>query len=124
MLLTPAERWRFDADGNAVATHGHYPDAMRALAAAEGVPLIDITAQTIARWQQLGPERSRLNFLHTAEGFEDNTHFNATGAGVVGWMVARGLLTTGVLAGNALRRLDEAVPASWFTWPETVPAGV
>lgn len=124
VLLTPAERWRFDDDGNAVATHGHYPDAMRALAAAEGVPLIDITAQTIARWQQLGPERSRLNFLRTAEGFEDNTHFNAAGAGVVGRMVARGLLASGVLAENYLRRLDEAVPASWFTWPETVAAVV
>jgi hypothetical protein len=39
-------------------------------------------------------------------------------------MVARGLLATGVLAEHALRRLDEAVPASWFTWPETVPAAV
>jgi len=122
VLLTPAERWRFDDDGNAVATHGRYPDAMRALAADEGVPLIDITAQTIARWQQLGPGPSRLNFLRTAEGVDDNTHFNATGAAVVGQMVARGLLATGVLAENALRRLDEDVPASWFTWPEPVPA--
>jgi len=122
VLLTPAERRRFDADGNAVATHGQYPDAMRALAAAEGVPLIDITAQTIARWQELGPDRSRLNFLHTDAGLEDNTHFNAAGAGAVGRMVARGLLATGVLAGNAVRRLDEDVPVKWFTWPETVPA--
>lgn len=122
VLLTPAERWRFDDDGNAVATHGHYPDAMRALAAAEGVALIDITAQTIALWQQLGPQLSRLNFLHTADGFDDNTHFNAEGAGVVARMVARGLLASGVLAENAVRRLDGAVPASWFTWPETDPA--
>ncbi|MFC8943415.1 rhamnogalacturonan acetylesterase, partial [Streptomyces griseoincarnatus] len=108
--------------GNAVATHGQYPDAMRALAAAEGVALIDITAQTIARWQELGPDRSRLNFLFTAAGLEDNTHFNAPGAGAVGQMVARGLLATGVLAERDVRRLDEAVPASWITWPETVPA--
>ncbi len=122
VLLTPAERRRFDADGKVVATHGQYPDAMRALAADEGVALIDITAQTIARWQELGPDRSRHNFLHTAAGLEDNTHFNAAGAGAVGQMVARGLLATGVLAENALRRLDGTVPAEWFTWPETIPA--
>jgi len=124
VLLTPAERRRFDADGNAVATHGFYPDAMRALAADEGVALVDITAQTIARWQQLGPERSKLNFLRTADGVEDNTHFNAAGAGAVARMVARGLLATGVLAEHAVRRLDEDVPASSLTWPETTPASV
>ncbi len=122
VLLTPAERRRFDADGKAVATHGQYPDAMRALAAAEGVALIDITAQTIARWQELGPDRSRLNFLHTEAGLEDNTHFNAAGAGAVGRMVARGLLATEVLAEREVRRLDETVPAKWVTWPEAVPA--
>lgn len=120
VLLTPAERRRFDADGNAVASHGYYPDAMRALAAAEGVPLIDITAQTLARWQQLGRDRSRRSFLHTG-GLDDNTHFSAVGAGAVAQMVARGLLATGVLAENAVRRLDEDVPAAWFTWPEAVP---
>lgn len=122
VLLTPAERRRFDADGNAVSTHGQYPDAMRALAAAEGVTLIDITAQTLARWQELGPDRSLRSFLQTAEGVEDNTHFGPVGAGAVARMVARGLLATGVLAENVLRRLDQNVPATWFTWPETVPA--
>ena len=121
VLLTPAERRRFDVAGNAVASHGYYPDAMRALAAAEGVPLIDITAQTLARWQRLGPDRSRRSFLQTADGAEDNTHFSAAGAAAVGRMVARGLLAAGILAENAVRRLDEDVPATWFTWPEKVP---
>jgi hypothetical protein len=40
----------------------------------------------------------------------------------VGQMVARGLLAAGVLAENALRRLDEDVPVSWITWPETASA--
>ncbi|PUB29046.1 lysophospholipase L1-like esterase [Promicromonospora sp. AC04] len=122
VLLTPAERRRFDAAGDVVATHGFYPDAMRALAAAEGVPLIDITAQTIALWQELGLDGSKLSFLHTYEGREDNTHFNAPGAGVVARMVARGLLAAGVLAEDGVRRLYETVPVEWFTWPEDPPA--
>jgi lysophospholipase L1-like esterase len=118
VLLTPAERRRYDADGNAAPSHGFYPDAMRALAAAEDVPLIDITAQTLALWQELGPDGSRLDFVRT-----DNTHFSQVGAGAVARLVARGLLATGVLADGDVRRLDENVPVEWFTWLETPPAG-
>lgn len=122
VLLTPAERRRFDAAGNAVATHGFYPDAMRALAAAEGVPLVDIAAQTLALWQELGPDGTQVYFLNTYEGRQDNTHFNTPGARLIARMVARGLLAAGVLAENQVRRLDESVPVEWFTWPEEPPA--
>jgi lysophospholipase L1-like esterase len=117
VLLTPASRRRYDDAGNAAQSHGFYPDAMRALAAAEGVHLIDITAQTIALWQELGPEGSRPNFVPT-----DNTHFSQPGAGLVARMVARGLRATGVLGEHDVRRLAENVPMEWFTWPETAPA--
>lgn len=119
VLLTPASRRRFDDDGNAVGSHGLYPDAMRALAAAEGVRLVDITAQTLARWQALGPEASLLSFLPERQ---DNTHFSPAGAGPVARMVARGLLATGVLAEHEVRRLDQDVPVEWFTWPDGVTA--
>ena len=119
VLLTPASRRRFDDDGNAAASHGFYPDAMRALAAAEGVRLIDITAQTLALWQELGPDGSLPVFLPERQ---DNTHFSPAGAGLVARMVARGLLTTGILAEHEVRRLDEGVPVEWFTWPEAAVA--
>lgn len=122
VLLTPAERRRFDAAGNAVATHGFYPDAMRALAAAEGVPLIDVTAQTLALWQELGPDGTQVYFLNTYEGRQDNTHFNTPGARLIARMVARGLLAAGVLAEDQVRRLDESIPVEWFTWREESPA--
>lgn len=115
VLLTPASRRRFDDDGNAVGTHGLYPDAMRALAAAEGVRLVDITAQTISLWQELGEEASLLSFLPERQ---DNTHFSPAGAGQVARLVARGLLATGVLAEHEVGRLDENVPVEWFAWPE------
>lgn len=119
VLLTPASRRRFDDDGNAAASHGFYPDAMRALAADEGVCLIDITAQTLALWQELGPEASLLDFLPERQ---DNTHFSPAGAGLVARLVARGLRATGVLAQHEVRRIDEAVPVEWFTWPEAAAA--
>ncbi|WP_454850610.1 hypothetical protein [Promicromonospora soli] len=90
---------------------------MRALAAAECVRLIDITAQTIALWQELGPDGSRRNFVET-----DNTHFSQPGADLVARMVARGLLAAGILAEQDVHRLDENVPEDWSTWPEAPPA--
>lgn len=115
VLLTPASRRRFGDDGNAVGTHGLYPDAMRALAATEGVRLVDATALTIALWQELGPEGSLLSFLPERE---DNTHFSPAGAGQVARLVARGLLAAGVLAEHEVGRLHENVPVEWFAWPE------
>ncbi|GHF63814.1 rhamnogalacturonan acetylesterase [Streptomyces thermodiastaticus] len=117
VLATPVERRRFDAAGNADPTHGEYPAAMRALAGAEGVPLLDVQALSLALWQELGPERTKAYFDWTATE-QDNTHFSPTGAIAVARLVARELLRTGVLAPGEVRRLDEEVPASWITWPD------
>jgi hypothetical protein len=112
---TPASRRRFDGAGNAAASHGFYPDAMRALAAAAGVHLIDITAQTIALWQELGPDGSRLNFVPT-----DSTHFSQPGAGLVARMCPRAAGHRGP------RRARRAPPrrerAGGVVHLETVPA--
>lgn len=118
VLATPAERRRFDRNQNAYTTHGDYPAAMRALAAQESVPLIDVQAQTLALWQQLGPEETKKYFLYTDDGRRDNTHFNPPGAAAIARMFVEGLLSSGVLSEGYVRRLDEEVPASWFTWPE------
>ncbi|TDL39698.1 rhamnogalacturonan acetylesterase [Arthrobacter nitrophenolicus] len=118
VLATSAERRRFDRDGNAYQSHGEYPDAMRALAASAGVPLIDVHAQSFALWQQLGPEETKKYFLYTDDGRRDNTHFNAPGAAAIARMVANGLLATTVLDPGYVRRLDEDIPVSWFSWPE------
>ncbi|MEV3991649.1 rhamnogalacturonan acetylesterase [Streptomyces sp. NPDC049837] len=110
VLLTPVERRRFDAGGNAVPTHGEYPAAMRALAAEEGVPLVDVQAASLAEWQKLGPEPSKAYFT-------DNTHFTPRGAIEVARLVAAGLRERGVPAARDVRRLEEPVPAAWITWP-------
>ncbi|MBW8796042.1 MAG: rhamnogalacturonan acetylesterase [Streptomyces sp.] len=116
VLATPVERRRFDADGNAVPTHGDYPAAMRALAAREHVALLDIEALSLALWQSLGVEATKAYFNWT-DTEQDNTHFNPPGAIAVARLVAQELLRTRVLARHDVIRLHEDIPPSWITWP-------
>ncbi|MEV5875093.1 rhamnogalacturonan acetylesterase [Streptomyces sp. NPDC052101] len=116
VLATPVERRRFDADGNALPTHGDYPAAMRALARQEGVALLDIEALSLALWQRLGVEETKTYFNWTATE-QDNTHFNPPGAIAVARLVAQEVLRTRVLARRDVVRLHEDVPVSWITWP-------
>ncbi|MDQ0953428.1 hypothetical protein QFZ24_007351 [Streptomyces phaeochromogenes] len=117
MLATSVERRKFDADGNAVGTHGEYPAAVRALSEEEGVALLDIQASSIALWQRLGVEETKKYFNWT-DAEQDNTHFNPPGAIAVARLVVAGLVRKRVLAPRDVRRLDEQIPESWITWPE------
>ncbi|MEV7090052.1 rhamnogalacturonan acetylesterase [Streptomyces sp. NPDC093085] len=124
VLLTSVERRRFDAAGNAVATHGDYPAAVRALAARERVPLLDLQASTLALWQRLGAEETKryFNWLAPGEspdhpgGVSDNTHFRPRGAIAVARLVARALRAERVLAPREVRRLTTEIPESRLTW--------
>ncbi|MFD7709965.1 rhamnogalacturonan acetylesterase [Streptomyces sp. NPDC059786] len=116
VLATPVERRKFDADGNAVPTHGDYPAAMRALAADEGVALLDIKALSLALWQKLGVEETKTYFNWT-DTEQDNTHFNPPGAIAVARLVAGELLHRRVLAPRDVHRLEDEIPESWITWP-------
>jgi lysophospholipase L1-like esterase len=117
VLATSVERRKFDADGNALPTHGDYPAAMRALAEEERVALLDIQALSIALWQKLGVEETKTYFNWTATE-QDNTHFNPPGAIAVARLVAQELLRTRVLCPQDVRRIDQEIPTSWITWPE------
>ncbi|WP_046733051.1 rhamnogalacturonan acetylesterase [Streptomyces humi] len=116
VLATSVERRKFDADGNAVPTHGDYPAAMRALAAREHVALLDIEALSLALWQALGVEATKTYFNWT-DTEQDNTHFNPPGAIAVARLAAQELLRTRVLARHDVIRLHESIPTSWITWP-------
>ncbi|MEU6675028.1 rhamnogalacturonan acetylesterase [Streptomyces sp. NPDC046925] len=116
VLATAVERRKFDAGGTALPTHGDYPAAMRALAAAEDVPLLDVQALSLALWQRLGAEETKAYFNWSAAE-QDNTHFNPPGAIAVARLVAGELLRRGVFAPRDVRRLDDAIPDSWITWP-------
>ncbi|MFJ5830838.1 rhamnogalacturonan acetylesterase [Streptomyces sp. NPDC093089] len=118
VLATPVERRKFAADGTALRTHGAYPAAMRAVAAEEDVPLLDVEALSLALWQELGPETTKTYFNWTATE-QDNTHFNPPGAIEVARLVAAELLRTRVLAPRELRRLDDGIPTDLITWPDS-----
>ena len=99
VLLTPVRRRKFDAAGALVDTHGEYPDLVRAVAAAERVPLLDLHARTGELLTAWGPDSSRRRFLQLPaganpnypNGVEDNTHFSPLGAELVAGLVVEEL---------------------------------
>lgn len=88
ILATPVVRRHFSDDGLLFETHGEYPDAVRALAAAENVPLLDLEARTRDLVTRLGPDASKALFQHYEpgqlarfpNGKHDDTHTCEIGA--------------------------------------------
>jgi lysophospholipase L1-like esterase len=99
ILLTPVARRRFDESGRLQPSHGEYPDQVRALAAREGVVLVDMERRSSALLQETGDQASKQLFLWVApgananypEGKEDNTHFSPLGAQRIAREFARAL---------------------------------
>jgi lysophospholipase L1-like esterase len=88
ILATPVARRKFDAAGKLQPTHGAYPDAVRAVAVAEKVPLLDLEQATAAWLQATGDEPTKKFFMwiepgefaKIPQGSQDNTHFVEAGA--------------------------------------------
>lgn len=88
VLVTSMHRRDFDDANKIVNTLGDYPEAMRQLAKAENVALIDLNAMSKILFEALGPEGTLKAFVHFPAGtfpgqdaeLKDNTHFTAYGA--------------------------------------------
>lgn len=88
VLATPAARRRWNAKGELDDTHGEYPDAMREVAAREGVPLLEMHKLTMELVRAHGVEGSKQLYLHypagvftrKPDGYNDDTHFSEYGA--------------------------------------------
>jgi lysophospholipase L1-like esterase len=120
VLVTPVERRRFTPGGVAYRSHGEYPEAMRALAAVTGTPLIDLSELSFALWSSLGPEATKDHFLWpSAGGGGDDTHLQARGA----IEVARLLVAAGrMLPGRDHRALaDRTLSGDLLVRPPTRP---
>lgn len=90
ILITPLARRTFDGD-QLLDTHGAWAEAVRALAAREGVALIDLTASSMDWLRALGPDASTHYYLHVpAQGLRDDTHLNAHGATAIACLVVAG----------------------------------
>ncbi|MGW6390417.1 rhamnogalacturonan acetylesterase [Streptomyces sp. NPDC055103] len=109
VLLTPIVRRWFNADGTldngiALLVNGlgvDHPAEVRALAGSLGTPLIDLTALTKARVEQLGPEASKALYLTTEK--RDNTHTSVRGATEYAALVARELRARAIVPDRLLR---------------------
>lgn len=99
LFVTPTQRRNFDGQGRIQETHGDYPDAMRAVAAREQVPLIELHDMTRTFFESLGVEGSKRALVHYPAGtypgqdkpLADNTHFNPYGAYEVAKMIVLGI---------------------------------
>lgn len=95
VLLTPVSRRKYDATGQPENTLAEYAGLVRQVAAAEAVPLLDLTARTQELLAELGPARSQMLFNHLKpgqhpnypEGRADDTHFNELGARMMAELV-------------------------------------
>jgi lysophospholipase L1-like esterase len=76
ILATSPQRRKFGADGRILNTHGSYPDAMREIAAEEGLALVDFEAASRELYEALGVEGSRAAFGVVG----DETHHSFYGA--------------------------------------------
>lgn len=100
IFVTPTQRRTFDSTHQKITeSHGDYPDAMRAVAVREGVPVIELHDMTRTFFETLGYEGSKRSLCHYKAGtfpgqvkeLADNTHFNAYGAYEVSKMIVMGL---------------------------------
>ncbi|WP_411112208.1 rhamnogalacturonan acetylesterase [Streptomyces sp. c-19] len=109
VLVTPIVRRWFNADGTldngiALLVNGlgvDHPAEIRALAGSLGTPLIDLTALTKARVEELGPEASKALYLTTEK--RDNTHTSVRGATEYAALVAAELRARDILPDSLLR---------------------
>ncbi|MDH5834272.1 cupin domain-containing protein, partial [Luteimonas kalidii] len=90
VLVTPVARRKFDG-GQLLDTHGPFPQAVRDLAARQGVALVDLNTLSMDWLRGLGDAASRPYFMHVpAQGQRDDTHFSAAGAQAIACLVAAG----------------------------------
>ena len=97
VLATPVVRRQWSKTGVLEDSHGPYLTAMRAVAAEEKVPLLEMEGVTRALVTSLGPAGSKPLYLNfdpgehprLPEGKHDNTHFTTSGARRLAALAAR-----------------------------------
>lgn len=101
VLVTPMYRRRFDASGQITDSLGDFPVAMRQVAKEKQTPLIDLHAMSAKVFGALGPNESKMAFVHFKAGaypgatqdVRDDTHFSTYGAYELARCVVEGIRT-------------------------------
>ncbi len=90
ILITPVARLLYDF-GALLDTHGRYTQAMKQVAKAQNVQLIDLNASSMAWIRALGEQGAKPYFMFVPEQNKaDGTHFSVAGATAVACQVMRG----------------------------------
>ena len=110
VLVTPPVRHLFAADGTVTPTGRvvnnlgvDLPAVMRDVAGRLAVPLLDLTADSEALVERMGPDASWQLYVGREASPTDATHFNPSGATVVAGLVAGELRAAGLPAAGFLR---------------------
>ena len=95
ILVTSLSRRRWQLDGR-ISTPNQQPyiDVVRKIAAEKKVPLIDLYALSIAKYEELGKEKCFEISPKDSKGGWDGTHLNPKGSGIFGQMMAEELKKT------------------------------
>jgi lysophospholipase L1-like esterase len=131
ILVTSMNRRTFDDSGKIRDTLAPYPQALRAIAEEQKLPLIDLNAMSKTMWETMGPDGTLKVFVHypantfpgqTAE-LKDDTHFNTYGAYELARCVVESLRTQKVPIASELRPgitlFDPAHPDAVFDLPQS-----
>lgn len=97
VLITAVARRSFSPEGKLADTHREYSDITRSVAKQLNVPLVDLDERSRTLLQQMGPESSKLLYLHLQpgehpnypDGKTDDTHFNELGARLMAQLVLK-----------------------------------
>lgn len=128
VLITPMLRRSFDDQGKVLNTHGKYPEAMRQVAAEEGVTLIDLFEMSKILYEALGPDDSKKLFVHYPAGsfpgqekeLKDNSHHSSYGAYALARCIVNGIYDKQPELAEALvgysGRYDPAHPDPFDSW--------
>lgn len=84
VLITSLVRRNFapDAPGKIASTLGPYVEAVKKVAAAKQVPLIDLHARSLALCESWGPEKTAALNPKKTDGTADTTHLDAAGSAI------------------------------------------
>jgi lysophospholipase L1-like esterase len=102
VLVTSMNRRTFDEHGKITNSLAGYPDAVRELAEAQHVALIDLNAMSKTLYEAMGVDGSLKAFMHYPANaypnqpnpISDDTHFNGYGAYELARCVAKGIRDT------------------------------
>jgi len=104
ILATPVARRKWSGAGELLATHGDYPEALRAVASVERVPLLELNRVTAELERGHSIEGSKRLHLHYAGGtyarwpdpVKDDTHYSEYGASRVAALAVQETIRLGV----------------------------